>query len=353
MSAIRYTTREAVKAALDIRSTARSDGQVDDAIDAGTDAVLSLTNREFRPKTATKYYPWPDNSYAPSWTLYLDQQPDWLIELTQLVSGGVAIGASGYFLEPQHLGPPYSRIEINLGSSSAFTTSTSTNQRSIALSGTWGFQLDYSSAGTTAEALDGTETGLDVDAAGSAAIGVGDLLLIGSEWLWVTGRSSLDTAQNTTGSLAASATADGVGVADGTGFAVGEVLTIGTERMLVVDIIGNTLTVKRQHDGTTLQAHSTNADIFAARTLTIERAAQGSSAASHSSATAISRHRCPRLVESLALAEALDTLLQRKTGYARTVGSGDAETEASGRALTQLRKQVFGQYGRKARKDAI
>lgn len=350
---LRLTTREAVKAALDIRSTARSDSQVDDAIDAGSDAVLTLTNRQFRPSIATKLYPWPDNQYAPSWTLYLDQQPDWLIELTQLVSGGSPIGASGYYLEPNHLGPPYSRIEINLGSSSAFIAASSTYQRSISILGKWGFRLDYSTAGATAEALDGTETGLDVDTTASAAIGVGDLLLIGDEWLWVTGRSSLDTTVDIAGNLTAQSTNDSVPVASGAAFTVGEVITVGTERMLIVDILGNNLAVKRGYDGSTMAAHTSGDGIFAPRTLTVERAAQGSSAASHSSATTIYRHRCPALVESLALAEALDTLLQRKTGYARTVGSGDAETEATGRGIAQLRRQVKDQYGRKARKDAI
>jgi hypothetical protein len=348
---VRYATREAVKAALDVRETARTDALVDDALDAATIAVDGLLRRTFRPLKATKSYDWPNNGqYARTWTLWLDAQPDWLITLASATSGGTVLNPGNLILGPTQLGPPFNNVEINLGSGSAWNSGSATWQQSIALNGTWGYQLDYASAGAAAEAIDESETGIDVT--DSAAIGVGDFLLVDAEWMNVTGKQSLSTGQTISADLAASLTADAVGT-NGGAFHIGELLTVDTERMLVVDILGSTLAVKRGYDGSTLATHTTGATIYAQRTLVVERGARGSEAGTHSNGATIRRHDVPAIVRSLAIAEAQNTILSRRSGYARTVGSGDAEQEASGRGLARLRTDAVNAIGRTLRKAAI
>lgn len=349
-----YATREAVKAALDVMETARSNARIDGALAAAADSILGLTKREFRPYKRTKLYPWPNNQTALPWRLWLTGQPDQLIEVESVTSGGHTIAASGYYLEPnEQPGWPFDLIEINLGSNSSWSAGPSTTQRSIAIAGTWGFQLNETAVGTAAEVLDNTETGLDVDGPASGALGVGDLIRIDTERLAITGRQSLTTGQVTSGALASDARITGVGVADGTTFGLGEIITIDTERMLIDDVTGNTLLVERAYDGTALAAHSGGATVYAQRRLTVTRGAQGSAAAGHSNAAPIYRHDVPGLVNQLAIAEAASSLLNLRAGMARTAGTGDAQFEISGKSLGQLRRDVVAAYGRRHRHEAV
>ncbi len=61
----------------------------------------------------------------------------------------------------------------------------------------------------------------------------------------------------------------------------------------------------------------------------------------------------PVKAHRLTLAEAINTLEQRKSAYARTVGSGENERESSGRGLSAIRKDAWTRYGRKARLRSI
>jgi hypothetical protein len=142
------------------------------------------------------------------------------------------------------------------------------------------------------------------------------------------------------------------GVTAGT-ITVGETLLVDSERMLVVDVAGTTLTVKRAWDGTVLAAHTSGADLYAPRTVTVTRGALGSTAATHTISTALTRHVVPGPVRELSVAETVNLLLQRQSGYARTVGSGDNVRESSGRGLRSLRDQVWTSHGRKVRLGAV
>ena len=280
-------TREEIKAELDVKETARSNARIDRALTDATDAVHGLCHRIFYPVVATRYFDWPGPQYARPWRLWLDANE--LISVTTLTSGGTTIAASDYFLEPNTYGPPYNRIEIDLDSSAAFGGG-DTHQRDIGVTGVWaGCPLVEPSVGTTAEALDDSETGIDVDAATSAAVGVGSLLRIDSERVIVTGRAQLDTGQNLGGNLTASNSNTTVPVASGAAFAVDEVILIDSEKMRIDDIAGNNLTVTRPWDGTALAAHTSGADIYAPRTLTVERGALGTTSATHNSAATLYR----------------------------------------------------------------
>jgi hypothetical protein len=59
------------------------------------------------------------------------------------------------------------------------------------------------------------------------------------------------------------------------------------------------------------------------------------------------------LIKQLCVAEALNSILQETSGYARVVGSGDNEREASGKGLRDIRDQALSTYGRMARTGAI
>lgn len=344
-----YTTRESVKGALDSAETARNNAQVDRAIESASRTVEGTLRRKFFPQTATRFFDWPNDQRARAWRLWLDA--DELISVTTLKSGGTTIPAANFFLEPVNSGPPFTHIEINLDSTSAFKSG-DTHQRAIEIVGVFGHSADEAPAGAL-EAAVSTTTATTVDVTDSALIGVGDIIKIGSERMIVTGKAMLDTTQNIGANLTAQANDVTVAVTTGTAYHVDEIILVGSERMLIVDIAGNNLTVKRAWDGSALAAHTAPVDIFAPRRLTVTRGALGTTAATHADAAAIVKHVVPGLVRELCVAEALNTLQQEASSYGRTIGSGENEREAGGRGLADIRREAIASFGRKARARAV
>lgn len=345
-----YATREMVKTALDVKETARSNGQVDRALASASRSVDGLLHRVFYPTLGTRHKDWPDRSYPTSWRLWLDA--DEVAEVTTLESGGVEITAGQYLLYPDD-GPPFNRIEINLDGPAAFGGG-DTHQKDIAITGVFlGCPLVFQAAGTLTEALDVSET--DVDVSNSAAVGVGDLLQVDDEWLVILEKTMLDTGRDLEvgGDLTASAGDVSVSVTNASDLHVGETLLVDSERLLVVDIAGNTVTVKRAWDGSVLATHVAGASLFAPRTLTVERGALGTTTATHLTAAAVERFVPPGTVTTLTIAEAMVTLAQEGAAYARTAGSGESAFEVSGRGIEQLRKAAYRELGRKARMRAV
>ncbi|MET9012329.1 hypothetical protein ABZX74_15625 [Streptomyces olivaceoviridis] len=351
MSTPWYATREEIKAELDVKETARSNARIDRALADATEAIHGLLHRRFYPTVATRYFDWPSSQYRPSWRVWLDDSE--LISLTSVTSGGVTIPLDDVLLEPNRSGPPYTRLELNIGTSAAWGGG-STYQRDITITGLWGYRNDETTLGVTAEALDASETSIDVDAATSAAVGVGSLLRIDSERVIVTGRTQLDTGQTLGGAgLTNINNSVTVTVQSGGAFAAGETILIDGERMRVDDIAGNTLVVTRAWDGSTIAAHAAGAAIYAPRALTVERGALGTTAATHALGAAVILWVPPGPVRQLCIAEALTDLLQGRSGYARTAGSGENERETSGRGLADLRARVYTSHGRKARMRSV
>jgi hypothetical protein len=346
-----YASREEIKAELDVKETARSNARIDRALADATEALHGLCHRVFYPELDTRYFDWPGGQYARPWRLWLDASE--LISVTTLTSGGTTIASSDYFLEPNQYGPPYSRIEIDLDSSAAFSSG-DTHQRAIAVTGLFGYRNDETQVGSTAEALDASETGIDVDAATSAAVGVGSLLRIDDERLIVRDRAQLDTGQTVGGSgLTNVNNSVTLTVQSGAAFAAGETILIDGERMRVDDIAGTTLVVTRAWDGSTIAAHNVGATIYAPRTLTVARGALGTTAATHNTSATVYRWDPPGPVRQLCIAEALTDLLQGRSGYARTAGAGESEREVAGRGINDLRTRVYASHGRKARTRAV
>lgn len=349
MARIAYATRERVKRALESAKTARTDAQVDSAIHAATDKIYGLCHRHFYPEIKTLTFDWPDRvQRARSWRLWLDANE--IVSVTSFVSGGVTIAASDYLLYPNS-GPPYNRIEIDLASSAALSAG-DTHQQSASITGVYaGAPVVESAAGALDAAISST-TATSIAVTDSAAIGIGQLIRVGTERMVVTGKRSLTTGQTVQADVAAQANAAAVSVADGTAFAVGEVILVDAERMLVLDVAGNTLIVKRQWDGTALAAHTTGATVYASRTLLVERGVLGTTAATHADGAAIVRWEPPPAVESLAVAEALVTLGCEQAGYASQVRAGESSRSVT-LTIDDLRDSVYTAHGRKARSRAV
>ncbi|CAM5718154.1 putative protein OS=Streptomyces fumanus OX=67302 GN=GCM10018772_05270 PE=4 SV=1 [Streptomyces fumanus] len=176
---------------------------------------------------------------------------------------------------------------------------------------------------------------------------------IDQERVIVTGRSQVDTGQSLGGDLGNINSAVTITVQDGGQFAAGETILIDGERLRVDDVAGDTLVVTRAWDGSTIAAHSSGTPVYAPRALAVERAAAGTSAATHSSGNTVWVWQPPGPVRQLCIAEALTDLLQGRSGYARTAGSGESERETSGRGLADLRARVYASHGRKARTRAV
>ncbi|HEV7651341.1 MAG TPA: hypothetical protein VGP26_24590 [Actinophytocola sp.] len=339
-----YCTREQVKAALDSKETARNNGQVDRAIGRGARSVDEQMHRRdggFFPTVATRYFDWPTEYSSNGYRLWLDEHE--LIELTSIEAGGTAI--SGYLLEPRNDGPPYSSVDINRSTSDTFMHG-DIAQRRMQLVGVWGFWDRSEPAGALA-AVVGDETTRTVTVTDSAAVGVGQLIKVDSERMTVTAKSMVDTGQNLGADLGSTVDAETVAVGSGAAFTIGEVVLVGAEKMLIVEIAGDNLIVKRKWDGSTLAAHTTGADVYAPRQLTVERGVRGTAAAAHSTAVAVVRQVVPDLIRDLNIAEALVGLQQENAGYGRVIGSGDAQREASGKGLEDLRVLAYAAYGRK------
>lgn len=349
-----YATREDVRSALDVQPSARSDRQIDRALQSGSRDVDSLCHRTFYPWQGERHFDWPDSQYRPSWRIWLDDHG--LISLTSITSGGVTIDPADVVLYPP-AGPPYNRVEVNLGSNASWGGG-DTHQLDVSMLGLWaGCPLVEITDGTLAAAVATTvATTLTVDAATSAGVGVGSVLRIDTERLLVTGRTMADTGQTLGADLAVQKNATTLTVTDGAAFAVDETLLIGGERMRITDIAGSTLVVERAVDGSTLTAHTAGAALYAPRTLSVARAALGTIAATHADTAPVYRWEPPGLVRDLAIAETINRLGNEQAGYARARKSGDGGTSERAKNMTDLpdlRDRVYAAHGRKARHRAV
>jgi hypothetical protein len=353
-----YVTRDTVKDALDVKATARSDRQVDRAIEAASRTVEGVCHRRFYPWSGTRRFDWPNSQRARPWRLWLDANE--LISITMLVAGGVTIPSSDYLLYPTD-GPPYNRVEIDLSSSAAFASG-ATHQQAIVITGVWGYRADEEQIGSLTSNLDADITDTASVTWTVTDLGVGDILRVDDERLIVTARTMSDSGQNTAGALSASAADVTVPVADGTAFGAGSVLLVGAERMLVVDVAGNNLAVKRGWDGSVLAAHSSNSDVYSLAGMDVDRAQLGTTLAAHLSGAAVYRHTVPGLVRDATAALALAQVLGEQSGYARpeskSAPSGSAtssrpRSQETGRGVASALCDLYDAYGRKARTRAV
>lgn len=339
-----YANRWDVSTALDIKATARNQSQVDRAIEAASRAVDGMMHRVFYPTITTRYFPWPDQQMGRSFRLWLDSNE--VISIDTLTSAGITIPPADYFLEPNEFGPPFNRVEIDLSGSASFGGG-NTHQRNIGITGLFGYSDESDPAGLTAEALDASETGIDTT--NGSLIQPGDVIKVDSERMIVTDKAMLSSGTTLSVGLLERNSNTTVAVASAAGFNTYEVILIDSERMLIIDITGNNLTVIRAWDGSTLAAHTAGATLFVLRLLTVSRAALGTTAATHLTTAPITKMVVPSLIKELTIAEALNFLQQETSAYARSVGSGDNEREMSGAGLKSIRDLAKAQHARKMR----
>jgi hypothetical protein len=339
-----YTSRENVMQALDIRAAAYTASRIDRAIDSASRNVEGFLNGIFYPLTATKYFDYPNGQMAKAGRLWLEGNQ--LISVSSFVSGGTIVPPANYFLEPNEYGPPYDRIDINIGTNSALTSNQSTGQRSLVVTGLWmSCVQEEGTAGTLTTAIS-TTTATTLTVTG-ANVGVGRILRIDTERFIVTEKNFVTSGQ--TGTLTSNLNANTLAVADSTVFALREELLIDAERVQIVDIAGNNLIVRRATGGSTLAAH-TGSTIFFARLLTVTRGALGTVAATHLINAPIFSHLVPALVEELTVAYALMRQLNELSGFAHTISSGSSQSKSAlvltVKDLEDNVKRLHGRYSR-------
>lgn len=339
-----YANEDDVKDALDVFETTRAESQIRRALSTATDSVETLLSRRFYPEIRTQTFEWYDDLGAPDqpWTIWFDRHE--VISLDSLTTGENAtpIASGSYFLKPDD-GPPYTRLELDTEGSADFDTR-SAYQNSVTGSGTFGYWDKTVPTGTLVGSVDNSTT--SITASDGSQIGVGDLLTVGTERMVITGRGWINSGQTVTVTIP-SAGSNTITVSDGSVFFAEEVIIVDGERMLITDVTGNVLTVKRAWNGSSLAEHSTTTSVYVSRALTVTRGVFGTTAASHTNGDTISRFYVPDLVRDLTIAEAMAQLIQERTSYARTIGAGEGEREVRGVGLADLRERAIAAYGRK------
>lgn len=343
--------------AMDFRDSTLRTASVDSAIAGSSRDVDDLCHRVFYPEDTTRSFDWPNFQSAYPWRIWLERSElaDVTTNVPVVTSGGNTISAANILWGPwDDPAPPYTFLELDRSKSSSFGQG-STPQKDVQIAGTYGYWVRTESRGTLAADITNSATTLKCSDGGLiTGLGVGDILLLGTERMLITGKSAVDSGQTVQSGVTTKSVADNaLGVTTGSAFSVGEQVLIGTERMYIDDIAGNTLLVKRAWGGSVLGTHSASDTIFVYRNLTVTRAALGTSAASHTNGAALLRYAIPGPVRELALAEAINNVQQKTSGYARTIGSADNARNASGAGLQDIRDRVFTGYARKARTAVI
>lgn len=346
-----YTTREAVRRSLESSDSVEYRYRVDAAIESASRGMEDLINRKLYPQRVDYRWDYPDQASlgTPPWRQWVGGGNQ-LISVASLSIAGTAVPAQAIILEPNRYGPPYDRIEFDQTYGYVLSPG-STWQQSVRMTGWVGHTDEQQVIGTLSGSISDTVGTLQVAAGGW--VETGHLLSVDDERMIVTDTAWVSTGQTLSGGLTASAGDRSIPVADGAAWRGGETLIIDAERMLVIDIVGNSLIVKRAVDGSVLAAHSIGATIYAPRLATVTRAAVGTSAAAHSSGATVTRWVPPGQAEELCIAEAMNTLLQQAGGYTRTIGSGDSARPATGEGLADLRTRFVRSFARQARSLAV
>lgn len=336
-----YTTREAVKAAIGVGGAA-IDKVIDTYIEAASSDIELEFLRYFIPQTLTRTFRWPQRSSAGRDLTVLRFPDEDLIAITTLQtkaqdSSPTTVSSADYFTEPNNLGPPYNRVEIDLSSTSAYESG-ATPQRSISVAGRWGYREDTRAAGALAEALDSSET--EVQVSDASKIDVGDTLLVESEAMFVSERAPLTTGTTLNDTLTADMDDVTVTLASGAAAKQGEVLLLDSEKMLIEAITGNDLTVKRAYDGSRLAAHSSGITVYAYRSLTVVRSVNGTTAATHADTTAISKYAPPAVISDLCKAMAIAHLKQGESGWTGQISGGEGAVQVRMVDLHFLRERA-------------
>lgn len=359
-----YCTREEVRRALDLKESARNTLQIDRAIQSSARSVEGRLRRKFYPVDDTRYFDWPNYDYSYPWRLELLDN-ELAGPATQVLAGTTPIPINQIFFGPwrNDPGPPFTFFELDRSQSAAFGGNAPTPQRSIVVSGPFGFDLNKDPV-TTLSAAISTAGATVITVADGSQVGAGAILVVDTERMLVQDTAMTSTGLTVSSGLASSPplASDAALTASGSTLNVNETILVDAERMLIVDSNGSTgYTVKRGWDGTPMATHAPGATIYALRSLTVQRGALGTTAATHGNGVTVNRHRVPSLVKSVSIADAERQLIGEPSGYANVGGNSpvrqDSESRRSGLAqitdLAQLWLDCERRYRRNARIRAI
>lgn len=346
-----YITRERYMRAADVKAVAYVTAEIDAVIESGARDVDRLVRRGdatrpgLAPWLGTRTFDWPTADQFRNYKFWLG--PHKLIRADSVISGGTDI-THDVQLSPVQSGPPYNAITVDRATNSVLTFESGVGQRSLVVTGLWG-ETDEERTATT-WTLGSSPSATTTTVTINAPIGVGSVVRAGDERMTVTERTWATSGQ--TGSLSANVSAQSLTVSDGSAFFPGETLLIESERVIVQDVAGNVLTVKRAVDGTTLAAHTT-ATIYYARSCTVERGSLGTVADSHTSGAQVYVWAPPPLAADLNLAYALDRREQERSAYARTIGTEDNARPVGRGGIKSLEERVEERYGRPVRLGVV
>lgn len=347
-----YCTRQDVMSAPDLQQVQDYIRHVDSAIEAASRAVELLCHRRFWNEIRTVAYEWPSFQRAYPWRIWFDAAE--LADVTTLVpvvtTGGSVIPNSAIFWQGSgNYYPPYTYMELDRSQSYSFGNGP-TPQRNVQITANTGYWAQTKPAGTVTASVNTSVTTVPVS--DSSLVGVGDVLIVDSESMLVRDMTWSDTGLTQAGAGGTSAQSnDNVLTLSGSGVNAGEVVQLDAEWMLVLTAAGATVTVERAYNGSVLTEHSA-AEVYAQRSCTVKRGFGGTTAASHSNGATAVTQLVPDLVRELAIAEALNYVFQKTTGYARTIGENGARTVPGG-SLPDLRDQCCSAFGRGARQRTV
>lgn len=347
-----YATREQVLRSLEILQSSYAGSLIDAKIEWASRSIERQTHRRFYPERRTISRDWPNADFGYTWEVPLGDQE--MISLSAVVSGGANITSSCFLRRYDDLAePPYDILQVDLSAQNSFSAGP-TFQRSLAITGLFGDQdTDTSLAsGALSGGIDNVTNGaVIVPSSGQFDVGIGSVLLCGTERMIVRNRTMLSSGQTITNAPTDKQSANVLTSAGASNFAVGEIILIDSERMKINDIAGNNIVVSRAWDGTPLAAHIAGTTIYALRQTIITRGALGTTAAAHSNADPVYAHSFP--VNEWCIAETVCALEQNAGAYARTIGTGASARDAVGAGLEDIRAMGYQAYGRKLRSGAV
>jgi hypothetical protein len=332
MTLPRYVTRERVQRTLDQADTFRVNAVIDAAIASATTGIEGWTHRYFYPVTATRYPdPWRQVSGG---VLWLDSSTYEVCSVASLTVDGTALTeGTDFYLDPED-GPPFTSARLFRTSDAAW----STDERSIVLTGEIGASNATRAGGALASSTGSSSSTVIVT--NGAFVGVGDLITIGAERLMVTDRMNTATGATITVALDDLDSDNVLTVSDGTLINQGETILINGERMFVEQVVGNAVTVQRAVTGSVLAVHTSSTAVYASRVLVVERGATGTTAATHTASTAVTVNDPPPLVQTATLAQALATLGVEWSAYAASNSGMQAKS------LQQIIDDCVAAHGR-------
>jgi hypothetical protein len=343
---VAYCTREKVQKALDQADAPRLNSVIDDACRSASRDIEGACHRRFYPVTGIRY---PEPYHVSGGVLWLNTRDNEVISLvTVVVDGDTLTEGIDYYLDGEGGGAPYTALRLYSGASRGW----SLQPRGNVLTGDFGGSGATADAGALGAAIT-TTTAVQMTVTNSAVVGVGDLVTVGSERVIVVDKSLATTTATLTGTVAAESSTTTIPVSSGALVNAGEMILVGAERMYVEDVAGNNLIVKRAQNASVLAAHAASDVVYAPRLCQIRRGAAGTTADDHLIGAALVRNLPPSQVSDTALALAENYAEQAKSAYGRLSGAGDNRRASGGTGVTAgigaAVESLYRAYGRKGR----